>query len=255
MDADRIRAMVETGAVPRAQLAKAETALADAQDAATIKHTIYSQDLSEEQANALVAAASRRFDRRKDAFDEAKKLVDLGIAAQNSLEAKLQDMEFARTECQLANSRAQLSRELAAMAEAEAAMAHIPVEPLLPDAPPEVRYDGNGVFTPVMLTHIEAAFSAKFGKPLPISANGETAVHRALGFDHSGRVDVAIHPDQPEGQWLLQYLVANKIPYFAFRQAMAGKATGAHIHIGPGSTRLAMKIAAAEPATPANRQN
>src|SRR6185437_3583755 len=153
IEADRIRVMVDTGAVPRAQLAKAEAALADAQDAATIKHTIYSQDLSEDQANDLVAAASRRFDRRKEAFDEAKKLVDLGIAAQNSLQAKLEDMDFARTECELATSRAQLSRELAAMAEAEAAMPHPSLEPPIPDAPPESRYDGNGVFTPVMLSH------------------------------------------------------------------------------------------------------
>ena len=52
-----------------------------------------------------------------------------------------------------------------------------------------------------------------------------------------GRVDVAIHPDQPEGRWLLEYLVEKHIPYFAFRQAVPGKATGAHIHIGPLSTR------------------
>jgi hypothetical protein len=51
-------------------------------------------------------------------------------------------------------------------------------------------------------------------------------------------VDVAIHPDDPEGQWLLTYLLENHIPYFAFRHAVPGKATGAHIHIGPQSTRL-----------------
>ena len=67
---------------------------------------------------------------------------------------------------------------------------------------------------------------------------GETAVHRSLGFDHRGRVDVAISPDQPEGVWLRHYLTDNHIPYFAFRQAVPGKATGAHIHMGPMSTRL-----------------
>ena len=74
---------------------------------------------------------------------------------------------------------------------------------------------------------------------MPISANGETSVHRALGFDHRGRVDVAVMPDQPEGIWLRHYLEAHNIPFYAFRSAIAGKATGAHIHIGPGSTRLA----------------
>jgi hypothetical protein len=59
-----------------------------------------------------------------------------------------------------------------------------------------------------------------------------------MGFDHRGRVDVAVSPDQPEGKWLMRYLETNRIPYFAFRMAVAGKATGAHIHIGPQSTRL-----------------
>jgi hypothetical protein len=85
---------------------------------------------------------------------------------------------------------------------------------------------------------VEVAFARHFGKPLPVSAIGETAVHRALGFDHRGRVDVAIYPDLPEGIWLREYLTENRIPYFAFRQAVPGKATGAHIHIGPMSTRL-----------------
>jgi hypothetical protein len=47
-----------------------------------------------------------------------------------------------------------------------------------------------------------------------------------------------LNPDQPEGVWLRTYLSSNEIPYFAFRSAVSGKATGPHIHIGPGSTRL-----------------
>ena len=66
----------------------------------------------------------------------------------------------------------------------------------------------------------------------------ETDLHRALGFDHSGRVDVAVNPSDPEGIWIRRYLKSRKIPYYAFTHAMRGKATAAHIHIGPGSTRL-----------------
>jgi hypothetical protein len=68
---------------------------------------------------------------------------------------------------------------------------------------------------------------------------GETAVHRAMGFDHRGRVDVALAPDAPEGEWLRAYLMLKRIPFFTFREAVPGKATGAHIHIGPQSVRLA----------------
>jgi hypothetical protein len=65
-----------------------------------------------------------------------------------------------------------------------------------------------------------------------------TAVHKALGFDHTGRVDVAVNPDSPEGIWLREYLDARAIPYYAFRVKMTGKSTNPHIHIGPSSTRL-----------------
>jgi hypothetical protein len=73
---------------------------------------------------------------------------------------------------------------------------------------------------------------------MPVSARGSTAVHRAMGFDHTGRIDVAVNPDAPEGVWLRKYLDTQGIPYYAFRAAIAGKATAPHIHIGPGSTRL-----------------
>ena len=43
--------------------------------------------------------------------------------------------------------------------------------------------------------------------------------------------------NQPEGVWLREYLSGKDIPYFAFRRAVPGKATGAHIHLGPMSTR------------------
>src|SRR2546425_12975607 len=99
------------------------------------------------------------------------------------------------------------------------------------------RFDGNGKFTSGDFAKVNRAFERAFSKDLPVSANGKTAVHRALGFDHDGRVDVAISPDQPEGVWLRKYLAANHIPYFAFRAALPGKATGPHIHIGPMSNR------------------
>ena len=83
---------------------------------------------------------------------------------------------------------------------------------------------------------------SKFDRPLPISAEGETELHRALGFDHRGRVDVAVVPSAPEGIWLRHYLQFRKIPYYAFSRAIPGKATAAHIHIGPGSTRLASQL-------------
>ncbi len=243
IELNRIRAMVESGAYPRAQLQKAEQAVADAEDAATIRKSIYNQDLTVDQANDLVAAANRRFERRKQAFDDAKKLVDAGVMPSQTLTNLLEELDFARKETDLADTRAKLAQQASenAMAE-EALQAQLAVHPTEEPKLAE-RFDGNGIFTTQMFERVEAAFAARFGKPLPVSANGETAVHRALGFDHRGRVDVALQPDQPEGVWLREYLMQNRIPFFAFRQAVPGKATGAHIHMGPMSTRLTASTA------------
>jgi len=235
---EKLRALVEAGALPRAQLQKAEERILDAQDAAYLRRTLYGQDLTAEQSDEMIAAANRRFERRKKAYDEAQKLVDAGVASQLSLATFLDELDMARKECDLAQSRAKLTIALAEMAKVEEAL-----DRKLSEASSEApqiseRFDGDGLFTPVTFAKVETAFADHFGKPLPVSAMGDTPVHRALGFDHSGRVDVALSPDQPEGVWLLEYLTANKIPFFAFRQAVPGKATGAHIHLGPMSTRF-----------------
>jgi hypothetical protein len=197
-----------------------------------------------------VVAANRRFERRKSAFEKAKMQVDAGIAPAKLLEELGAQLDYARKDCDLAARRADLARQASAMAEAESAAAlqtsgaeHAAEASSVAEHPPEAspvaeRYDGNGVFTPEIFARIQTAFDLRFGKPLPVSANGETAVHRALGFDHRGRVDVALRPDQPEGIWLRDYLRAHQVPYFAFNQAVRSKATGAHIHLGPMSLRL-----------------
>ncbi len=101
------------------------------------------------------------------------------------------------------------------------------------------RYDGSGrLIRPTELATLQVAFQKKFLKPLPISALGETSTHTLLGFDHRGRVDVAVGPDGPEGRWIRAWLERSRIPYYAFRTALLGSSTGPHIHIGPGSARI-----------------
>jgi|HubBroStandDraft_1064217.scaffolds.fasta_scaffold01085_10 hypothetical protein len=237
LNIQRLRALVEAGALPRVQLEQAEDALGDAQDMAVLRRTMYGQDITEQQANEMVAAAQRRLDRRQKQLDRVRGLIESGIAAKNDLAPLIEQVGYARKEYDLAVSRADLNHELVEMALAEQNRQSREQSPG-GSAPAAVRYDGAGVFTPAQFQQISAAFEHRFSKPLPVSAMGETAVHRALGFDHRGRVDVALNPDQPEGVWLRRYLEARRIPYFAFWQAAPGKATGAHIHIGPESTRL-----------------
>jgi hypothetical protein len=235
----RVQGLVDAGALPRASLEKAQDGVADAQDAAILRRTAYGAELNVDEADAMVAAAHRRFERRQRARDDAAKLVEAGAAPKASLASLDGDLEDERREVSVVESRAQLVHEIDESAAAEsnylAKLANSPAEA----AELSAGYTADGTFLYATYAKVEVAFRERFGKPMPVSAMGETAVHRAMGFDHRGRVDVAINPDQPEGVWLVEYLKQNRIPYFAFRGPVPGKATGAHIHIGPMSTRLA----------------
>src|SRR3954452_21031640 len=78
---ERLRSLVDSGVVPRQQLERAEAGLADAEDAALLRRMVYGNELTEDQADEMVAAAARRLDRRKQAVEEARKLVDSGVAS------------------------------------------------------------------------------------------------------------------------------------------------------------------------------
>lgn len=237
---EKVRALVAAGAAPRASLESAERAFAEAQDDVVVAHTLYGkigvEDLSEEQATDMVAAARRQLDREKLRLEAVRKLVDQGVAARAALTPVLDDLESRRKTLNLALSRSELIGELAAMAKAEASIPESDQQPL--DLRIAERFDGNGVFRDSEFKNVVLAFEKTFSHPLPVSARGETALHRALGFDHRGRVDIALNPDAAEGVWLRQYLVVSHIPYFAFRAAVPGQATAPHIHLGPPSTRL-----------------
>ena len=109
-----------------------------------------------------------------------------------------------------------------------------PKKPCIPNCcPPPSRFDGKGVFTDSHWRKVVLAFEKEFRHGLRVSAKGDTLYHRTLGFDHRGRIDIAIDPDSKEGLWLRQYLEAQQIPYFAYRRAVTGQASAAHIHLGP----------------------
>jgi len=84
---------------------------------------------------------------------------------------------------------------------------------------------------------IKSFFISKFGRTLPVSAFGQTRLHDRLGFDHRNGIDVALSPDSTEGRAVLDRLRGLGVPFIAFRRAVPGVATGAHIHVGKPSPR------------------
>ena len=100
-----------------------------------------------------------------------------------------------------------------------------------------LRFNGGTAWSLVNFSKIEEFFNQRFGRTIPISAFGQTATHNRLRFDHRNAIDVALHPDSTEGRALLRYLRRAGIPFIAFRNAVPGAATGAHIHIGKPSRR------------------
>lgn len=240
-EAGRVRELVEAGALPRQRLAEAEQALAAVRDDEILRRTLYGaltvEDLTEEQTAEMNAAARRQLERQSKRLETAKKLVDEGVSPRTSLYPILEDLDRARKTVDLAESRSRVFQELVAAARAEEEfMASLERDSEAARQLAE-RFDGVGVFSEGQWKRLSSAFEAQFGRTVPVTARGGTAFHRSIGFDHRGRIDVGLHPDQKEGVWLRCFLEAERIPYFAFRRSVPGVATAAHIHIGPPSAR------------------
>jgi hypothetical protein len=241
-DVDRIKSLVDMGALPKKRLEQAETGLADAEDEAILVRTLYGssriEDLSLEDSKRMVEAAERRVVRQQALVDDRTKLVEEGILAPAEIETERQELEMRRGTRDLAQSRARLLIQLAEMAKAEQELERSRQADRATPKDVMVRFDGNGIFSPDDLKTVSAEYEKRFHETLPVSALGQTLMHQSLGFDHRNRVDVALSPDQKEGVWLRAFLERLHIPYIAFREALPGAATAAHIHIGPASTRL-----------------
>ncbi|MBM3753165.1 MAG: hypothetical protein FJW38_04205 [Acidobacteria bacterium] len=243
---DQTRKLAEAGVVSRKQLEAAERALEQAKDDALIASTIDAQlsveDLTEEQSGEITAAAKRGLARELARLEAHAKLVGEGVAPRTSLQSFELDVERARRIVDVAEERAKSLKEIASMirAEEEAADTPTPDAPSIADGPIQriTRYKGTMRFDNEELRAVVLEFEKKFDRKLPVSARGATALHRSMGFDHTGRVDVAVNPDQVEGRWLMRYLEKKDIPFFAFRTYVKGQATAPHIHIGPPSTRI-----------------
>jgi len=174
-----------------------------------------------------------------ESFEKRKSLLGQGIVSKREVE---------ESERALAEAQSKLAETKKKMAEADSMLAEAMNDQLwkLPELPRGgyrattalIRYNGPYDWSLKDAAKVEGFYESKFGRSLPISAYGQTAVHNELGFDHRNAIDIAIQPDSAEGQALMAYLRAEGIPFIAFRHAVPGSATGAHIHVGPPSHRI-----------------
>ncbi|NOT59113.1 MAG: hypothetical protein HOP19_02690 [Acidobacteria bacterium] len=182
--------------------------------------------------------------RAAEAVEKRKALLALGAIAKREVEEAEQTR--AAAEAKMNETRRQIEETEQLMAEINAEEPEQPITPT--SAPPRSVRATGALFRYVGASHwalsdagkVEAFFRLKFGKPLPVSALGQTETHNRLGFDHRAALDVAVHPDSAEGQALMNYLRGEGISFIAIRARIPGSATGAHIHIGLPSKRTVL---------------
>jgi hypothetical protein len=172
------------------------------------------------------ASASEALEKRKELFAK-------GLISRRELEAGEEALKGAQSELNQARGQLAESDQAIANAMAERAVGRNWANPKSYGAKPAImRNAGVGGWAIAQASKVQSFFASKFGQQLPISAYGQSATHNRMGLDHRNSVDVALHPDSDEGSALIAYLRSNGIPFLAFRSAVPGAATGAHIHIG-----------------------
>jgi hypothetical protein len=197
----------------------------------------------------LLVLYDRDVSRAEDKLKQVQALYEQGLIAKRDVEASEQAVAAAKaksdeTRQQIAKTDTQVAETLVeAEAEEQAAKA---APPKLPGARGRVthtsayvRYAGAGLWSLANAWKVQAFFMQKFGRPLPVSAYGQTLTHDRLGWDHRNAMDVPVNPNGAEGQALMAFMRANGIPFTAFSAAIPGSATGPHIHVGMPSHRLA----------------
>ncbi|MDQ3819018.1 MAG: TolC family protein [Acidobacteriota bacterium] len=191
----------------------------------------------------LIALYEKDVKRAEEKLTQAKQLYSEGLISRKNLE---------ENERSVADAKAKIDDSKAKMVAADESVAEMLVEAdaieQMAKAPPVpkgkvvqtttyIRYMGAGAWSLSNAWKVQQFFQQRFGRPLPISAFGQSALHDRWGLDHRNAMDVGVNPSSVEGQALIAFLRSNGIPFAAFRAAIFGSATGPHIHIGLPSHR------------------
>ena len=176
--------------------------------------------------------------------DQRRELLERGIISRKEYEQM--ETAAARAEEQLVETRRAIVAADHMLAEATTARALAGQSPLRPGGYERsadlIRYNGPAAWSLAVDTpKLQKFFAARFGRLLPVSSYGQTPLHDRMGLDHRDALDVAVHPDSPEGRTLMDYLRAARIPFVASWGAVPGSSSGAHIHVGQPSPRISVR--------------
>lgn len=190
----------------------------------------------------LLAVREHEVRRALEHLDHTRRLADQGIVARNDVQTSERAVAEARARLDATWSEAVVAATLIAKVLADEELAARPLAPGAEQATASlVRYRGRHPWALALVPRLEEFFRRTFQRALPVSAYGQTAVHDKLGFDHRNALDVAVHPDSAEGRALMEWLRRAGLSFIAFRGAVEGAATGAHIHIGEPSPRVVFR--------------
>lgn len=228
----RVRDLVRAGALPRNALADAESGLLERRYRETLNRTLLSETLEPSELQVMLDAARGLERIVQKRFDLVHSRVRAGAVPASRLQEARDQLNAARRQSELARTRASLVRQVERMDAAESYREEFESEEETD------RFYGFEDWEQEILYDIGDMYRAAFGRDPPVSAEGDTLLHRSMGLDHTGRIDVAVHPDSDEGMFLTYLLESLGIPYMAFRSAIPGQSTGPHIHVGPPSERI-----------------
>jgi hypothetical protein len=224
--------------------AQSKTSLSNKQPAATSSNLIKATREYKSNTEDLLRLQEDEIKKATQKLEQLRQLVSDGLVARNELEAA--EESVAALQATLESIRKKIGdsdQMIAKIQSEELRQTQSVAQGLLNKTrsfvrPTVLRYNGAANWSIAHLAGIQNFFSATFGRSLPISTVGQSATHNRLGWDHRNSVDVSLHPDSAEGRELISFLQTQGIPFLAFRGAIPGVSTGAHIHIGKPSQRL-----------------
>lgn len=189
----------------------------------------------------VLAIYERDLARRRELADLRQELFEREVLSKREFEEGLQAQTAAQKSVD--DTRQAIAEADRILVEARMAEALARLTPLARGGYEEraglARFNGPAAWVLAQDTpRLQQFFVSRFGRPLPVSAFGQTSLHDRMGLDHRNALDVAVHPDSAEGHALMEYLRSAGIPFIAAWGAIPGSASGAHIHVGQPSPRI-----------------